>query len=222
MSKDLASVEYQEAVSLSDHASHSGLPDPSGSSSANSPVATRDTANDMRGAESLSSTVQDILDELRQLSQALKSSGRVCDCQDSGNGKELPAAPAVEANVQQRASTPRSVETGAAALSSNREKFQAEFLLLDETCRDISQTRQAKEEFLKSLKRRGDIQWLKGELLARFQRPEPAPSEETRRWFDSTWSMGQEKCLLHDEEAIGRTKWYPEDPRSFASDDAVS
>lgn len=92
----------------------------------------------------MSLTVQDILGELRQLTQALKASGRVYDCQDSGNGKGVPAAAAAEANVQQGALTPRRDETGAAAWSSNRKKFQAEFHLLDKTCDDVSQTQKAK------------------------------------------------------------------------------
>lgn len=174
MSKDLVSDECQAAASTSDHPSHSGLPDPSGSSSVNPPNATTstDTANNIGhfcGAESLSLTVQDILGELRQLTQALKASGPVCDCQDSGNRQEVPAAAVAEANMQQGASTPRRDETGAAVGSSNREKFQAEFRLLDETPQDIYQTLNARDKFLNLLKGFVKEQWLARELWAKLR-----------------------------------------------------
>lgn len=225
MSGDLVSVEYQEAASTSDHASHSGLPSPSDSSSVKPPNAATfpDTANNIGhlcGAESLSLTVQNILGELRQLTQALKASGRLCDCQDSGNRKEVAAAAAAEANVRQDASTPRRDETGAAARTFNREVFQAEFRLLDKTCQELRQTQQAKEEFLSLLKGPVGIQWLGRELLAKFQ-PEPAPSEETRRWFDDAWSRGRKK-FLHGKGLGGQMVWYPGNARDLASDAAVS
>ncbi|KAI7776621.1 hypothetical protein LA080_004713 [Diaporthe eres] len=174
MSQDIVSVEYQEAASTSNHASHSGLPGPSGSSSVNPPNATTstDTANNIGhlcGAESLSLTVQDILGELRQLTQALKASGPVYYCQDSGNRQEVPAAAVAGANVQQGASTPRRDETGAAMGSSNRENFQAEFRLLDETPQDIYQILNARDELLNLLKGSVKEQWLARELWAKLR-----------------------------------------------------
>lgn len=227
MSKDLVSVEHQEATSTSKHASHSGLPDPPDSSSAELLNATTstDTANNIGhlcGSESLSLTVQNILGELRQLTQALKASGRVCHCQDSKNGKEFPAPSAAEANFQQGTRTLRGDETSDAAGSSSREIFQAEFHLLDETCQDITKTQQAKEEFLESLKESVEIQWLGRELLAKFQPDLGPPSEGTKPWFDYVWSMGQKKCLGQDEELGQTSKWYPLAAKYFASYDAVS
>lgn len=170
----------------------------------------RDTANNVNvagGSESLPPglALQAVLNEMRELTQALKASGRRCNCHSPETAEKPLGAASTDADQRQNLLCPRN---DASEGEDDRSKFEREVSMLRAADEDITHMHKAKDEFLSWLLDADvswQISWLDPDFRAEFQ---PEPSEQILGWFDTVWDISNRKSV-HNGRRMRRSQWVP-------------